>query len=644
MTINEAIESTGRTIDRLTSLEAIYRGEELKLFESARLATSQLNLKPEVLSLLEKLQLKMHKDSVGSFEELLTGIYRDVFPYEHSIGLDIEMKRQAVNLSISLIKESGHKESIHKGNGGAVDNIISTGLRFIALNRSRLRKFIVLDEADCWLEKERVPIFAHIISQLALKTNTQVVMISHHDPDNFVDKAALIRVTDGIDDGKKQLVIKEVSGKPVVWQDDQEGVRSIRLQNYMSMNDVTINLSPVMTVITGTNNSGKSAIIAGLRSMIRNEGSDTDIRHDKDKASVSADLGPEGVMTWERARSGAKKTCYTFTHNGNEIHRNEDSKTPEWMSDLGFDTQGALNIQLGTPKSPVFLLNRPASEQAAVLRVGKESEHSVKMQELYKAQLKGHQDTLKSSEKRLLVLKNNLDALKPLSVIRDSYAVIKTELPRLKAEQEQLDRGDYLVERLAVLAQQIERVSAKNKALSTDIAVPELQSTRELITIGTRLSVLKKVANITPVAPRTYEPDFHDAAPMANLTSRLESLSWINQAKPLTFSWIEPVLKDSDSMVALGTKLRNYERFKSLIKLDDIPVAPTLQSLAMIEFANRMTRFNQDIELLKTQGVDAERDYNAIMDQRDALYDELGGVCPSCEQPLAFDCAHEHRP
>jgi predicted ATPase len=47
------------------------------------------------------------------------------------------------------------------------------------------RRFLVLDEQDCWLRPDLVPHFMAIFHTIAHKLNFQVLVISHHDVDLF---------------------------------------------------------------------------------------------------------------------------------------------------------------------------------------------------------------------------------------------------------------------------------------------------------------------------------------------------------------------------------------------------------------------------------------------------------------------------
>ena len=172
-----AIES--RVADRKTILSDIEKDVKQKKF--------MVEQAEEVWPVLEGLQEQMHERSLGRFESLLTSLVRDVFPdKEMSVKLSLSIERNQPALRFMMEDKDGNQEDILSGKGGSITNILSLGLKFIVLAQSaKLAPVIVLDEADCWLQTDRVPAFASVVNQLSDKLGIQVIMISHHDADMF---------------------------------------------------------------------------------------------------------------------------------------------------------------------------------------------------------------------------------------------------------------------------------------------------------------------------------------------------------------------------------------------------------------------------------------------------------------------------
>ena len=69
-----------------------------------------------------------------------------------------------------------------RGQGGSVANIVSVGLRMFAittLDERRHRRFLVLDEQDCWLHPDLVSKLVRIVQEAGAALGFQVLMISH---------------------------------------------------------------------------------------------------------------------------------------------------------------------------------------------------------------------------------------------------------------------------------------------------------------------------------------------------------------------------------------------------------------------------------------------------------------------------------
>jgi hypothetical protein len=86
------------------------------------------------------------------------------------------------------VERNGRPEDIMKGQGGSVVNILSAGLRMFALTTLDPlihRRFLVLDEQDCWLRPDLVPRLVKIVHDAGRARGFQVLLISHHDVSAF---------------------------------------------------------------------------------------------------------------------------------------------------------------------------------------------------------------------------------------------------------------------------------------------------------------------------------------------------------------------------------------------------------------------------------------------------------------------------
>ena len=152
-----------------------------------------LNIAGDVSTALETLSQKLFEEVLGVIEEKLTIALHEVLEQPIKFKATADFKRGSAVVDFS-IERDGHAEDVNRGQGGSVQNILSVGLRMFALatlDPVEHRRFLVLDEQDCWLRPELVPKLVNIVDRAAKELNFQVIMISHHDTgwfEKFADR------------------------------------------------------------------------------------------------------------------------------------------------------------------------------------------------------------------------------------------------------------------------------------------------------------------------------------------------------------------------------------------------------------------------------------------------------------------------
>ena len=148
-----------------------------------------LDAAPRAEAVLDELQQALFGEVLAEIETSLSQAVREILGQERTIRSETDIK--AGRLTVRLrVEQDGKEEDILVGQGGSVCNILSVSLRLIALSRlARHRPFLVLDEQDCWLKPELVPGFMRLIGRIAERLKFQVLVISHHPLDLFVQHA-----------------------------------------------------------------------------------------------------------------------------------------------------------------------------------------------------------------------------------------------------------------------------------------------------------------------------------------------------------------------------------------------------------------------------------------------------------------------
>jgi len=159
---------------------------------------SFLGVADRTTAALETLSQSLFEEVLGVLESKLTIAIQEVLGQPIQFKSKPDFKRGAAAVTFSIERE-GNEEDVLRGQGGSVQNVLSVGLRMFALatlDEDQHRRFLVLDEQDCWLRPELVPSLVNIVHRAAKELEFQVLMISHHDVglfDRYADK--LYRLT-----------------------------------------------------------------------------------------------------------------------------------------------------------------------------------------------------------------------------------------------------------------------------------------------------------------------------------------------------------------------------------------------------------------------------------------------------------------
>jgi len=171
-----------------------------------------LQISDQVTAALESLSNDLFRRELTVIESTLTKALQEVLEQPILFKATASFKRDAAHVEFS-IQRDGNEEDIMKGQGGSVANVVSVGLRMFAvttLDQSLHRRFLVLDEQDCWLHPDLVPKLVRIVQQAGTALGFQVLMISHHDVGSFLRYAN--RVYRLSPDRGEGVGIKEIVG------------------------------------------------------------------------------------------------------------------------------------------------------------------------------------------------------------------------------------------------------------------------------------------------------------------------------------------------------------------------------------------------------------------------------------------------
>jgi hypothetical protein len=579
-------------------------------------AKARRSLNEEMTRLFEAMQNRAHSRSVGSFEALLSAVLEDVLPGQGRVRLELSSASNAPNLDIYIDNE-GNLEDVLECNGGAVTNVVCTGLRYAALSRTKNRRLMVLDEPDCWMKPEHIPDFMRVVADVSLTTKTQTLLISHHETPYFRGRMNVVELVKG-DDGK----ITAVVGSPLVsdWESpDQPGVRGVRLVNVGAHIDTTIPFFPGATAFIGDNNLGKStALSTATKAVAYNASDDTLIRHGADMAQITYMLENGRRLVWTRRRKGSPKVVYALFE-GDATTPVKEGKAPgrgsvpEWvLEELGISEVDGLDLQVGSQKKPVFLLDETASRRARLLSVGRESGHLVQVMKAWGDVKATDGEVVKDGELRVTKLNYRLSRMEALDDTVKNCETLASKFAAVDNVIRNFTGLRNLLERIEQASAAVTRLTAEANALA---GLPD------------EAPVLAETAGITRVINRIER-----GLPFKDL--QLPALL----AEP-------PVLADTVELRKIGARIAELQKYRPLfeVQLPQLPEVAVLTDERHLQTAiARVSMLMATLEAAKKEEAQAEKDVKAGEAAMTALQEKLGGVCPLCDQSFDKEHAHAH--
>lgn len=192
-----SLRNLDRRYTRLAALGRAKHEEHCRAAEELSGIMEFLDLAPKAVERMEELSSALFFEVLDEIESNLTHAIREVLGQDRTVTSIREVKgnRLTVHFQIHSGDDEDQVEDILSGQGGSVVNILSVGLRLIALSQldeHRHRPFLVLDEQDCWLRPALVPVFMKLISRIAERLDLQLLVISHHPLDLFAGAAQRI--------------------------------------------------------------------------------------------------------------------------------------------------------------------------------------------------------------------------------------------------------------------------------------------------------------------------------------------------------------------------------------------------------------------------------------------------------------------
>lgn len=140
---------------------------------------------------------------------------------------------------------------------------------------------------------------------------------------------------------------------------------TIRAKNFQSIKEATVKVDR-FTVVTGTNNSGKTALQRAVRGVFQNTGGTAFIREGETQCSVEVDFGKDGKVVWSKGTGKRDRPCYVI-NDGEPLY--PGAAVPDEVAAFGVIPIQAGGQEVWPTVAPqfsgqIFLLDRPGSALA----------------------------------------------------------------------------------------------------------------------------------------------------------------------------------------------------------------------------------------------------------------------------------------
>lgn len=650
---------------------SVLRERKKALLTTVGLAKGRLEQKPKIDIFLEELQNEAHIRRVGDFERLLTALVYEVLPGESPVGLELDITRGQPSLDIVSRLGPNMNEDLFEDQGGALTNVVSTGLRMIAIVRSQMRRLLVLDEADCWTANERIPSFYSVFKDAAQKIGMQCIAISHHiDVSNFGEGISVATMS-GHPKSESGVYI-ENDPKRHAWGDDEDGIRWIRLKDFQGIVDETIHLTPGVNVLVGRNNIGKSSILRALRAVFLGECRDTLIRHGRKACSVEVGFSHGFTLLWDRKIKRNPINIWKLLGPDGAVFEEDgmryetgSRKVPDWVPELfKIGPIEGLDAHMTKQKTPVFLLDKPGSTRASVLSIGQESGHIRTMIDKHKQRCADDASTVKEGEKEVAKINERIEALEKLDLLREKLTGFEETLAEIEASSSRIDTLVEVSERLKAAR---EAESILQKKADAFEQLPSAEDGNEIEAQSKKLQNLSNLQNriakdrhdVATFAARAKVLEKLPPAPVEitgldlrqQLEKHLENMKEIiargKNARAVAEVLAKlpdntPELSSNDDKIAAGRAVRSAKtRVATLTKAEEIlkrlPTdPPTIKSHHEAEVAGQnLVKAKSTLRIAENAAAETDAALKQVREQMKTLVAEMGNACPACGQHIS---------
>lgn len=389
-------------------------------------------------------------------------------------------------------------------------------------------------------------------------------------------------------------------------------IRRIELVNFMSHPHTVLEPAKGLTVLTGENNTGKSAVISALQILCRNISGDYMVRHGQRECRVVVETDEGNVLEWKR-----KSGTVSYTINGRQVHRLRGS-VPEDLHDLLrlalVETEAEpFDVHFGEQKKPIFLLDESPARRATFFASSSDAIKLIEMQNRHRAKVRDARNEETRLVNEAARLQQRLSSLKPLDAIEEQVAGVEAEhasLQRLLRDISSLQNHISDMEQMDSRVRKHAETAAAAKSL---VPPPEIPATEPLSVMIRQMAAQQKRIAAESAAAEAADrllppPELADTGHLSDLIARMGHLCL------------------SIEKEEIGSAI-----------LDNCPEPPEILDIAGIDrHIDTLEKAQKTMENRGGELKEAEKRL-AAAEAELRKFIETNNICPTCGQPMDAD-------
>lgn len=251
------------------------------------------------------------------------------------------------------------------------------------------------------------------------------------------------------------------------------------LVDFMAHHHTVLDFGPGLTVLVGPNNTGKSAVVEGLRCLVTNPPAQVFIRHGAREARVTAQFDDGRGVSWIRRPKSAGYELAEPGREPQEYWKLRQGQVPEDVQAVlglhlvALETGDEVDVHLGDQKRPVFLLDEQ-KKLAPFFAAQAESGHLLAMQKRLKERVAEAKREEAAATRRQAELAASLDRLAGLPGLQLAAEELAREHQVLLATAQTLPRLESFRNTLLAARDESARLTARQQAGARLTAPPRL--------------------------------------------------------------------------------------------------------------------------------------------------------------------------